>query len=133
MPEGLVRSGESQAWWCRLAVDTAADAIIVADDGGVIRVWNQGATTLFGHSAAAAVGRRLELIIPEVYQGAHRAGFAGAMRTGVRRAGVPEVEFPALRDDGTTVQVQGTLTILRHPDSGTPTGAAVIVRRSAAQ
>ena len=42
-----------------------SDAIVYADDEGVIRVWNRGATRIFGFSEAEAVGRSLDLIIPE--------------------------------------------------------------------
>ena len=55
--------------------DAAPDAIIFADRGGVIRFWNRAAETVFGHAAADAVGRNLDLIIPERLRAAHWEGF----------------------------------------------------------
>ena len=48
----------------RLVFGTS-DAIVYADDEVVICVWNRGATCIFGFSEAEAVGRSLDLIIPE--------------------------------------------------------------------
>lgn len=128
-PGEEIPPADPHAWWCQQVVEGVADAIIAADLGGVIRLWNTSAAALLGHPKEAAIGARLDLIIPGMHQGAHRAGFAEAMRAGRRRAGVPDVLFPALHQDGTTVQVRGTLTILKDPATGTSIGAAVIVRK----
>jgi PAS domain S-box-containing protein len=37
-------------------VEQAPDAIIFADRNGLIRIWNHGAETIFGHSAAEVLG-----------------------------------------------------------------------------
>ncbi len=119
---------DPHAWWCRQVVDGTADGIIVADHTGTIRVWNAGAAALLGHSAESAIGQRLDLIIPGEHQAAHWAAFEEAMVSGARRSGGPYVTFPALHRDGRTVPASASLTILRDPASGTPTGAAVIMR-----
>lgn len=119
---------ERHAWWCRQVVDGTADGIVVADRTGTIRVWNEGAAALLGHSAESAIGQRLDLIIPGHYQGEHWDAFAEAMVTGARRGDGSYVTFPALHRDGHTVHARASLTILRDPGSGTPTGAAVIMR-----
>ena len=49
-------------------VDQASEAIVFADTGGVIRVWNTGAQALFGFDRAEAVGNSLDLIIPERFR-----------------------------------------------------------------
>jgi PAS domain-containing protein len=46
-------------------VSSMADAIVYADAEGVIRVWNRGATRIFGFAEAEALGRSLDLIVPE--------------------------------------------------------------------
>jgi PAS domain S-box-containing protein len=46
-------------------VQNAADAIIVADTSGKIRLWNAGAERLFGFSPAEALAQSLDIIIPE--------------------------------------------------------------------
>ena len=54
-------------------------AIVTVDTQGVIRSWDNGAETLFGHSAAEAVGQSLDLIVPAELAKAHWAGFHRAM------------------------------------------------------
>jgi PAS domain S-box-containing protein len=61
-----------------LGAALAADrrcAIVYADGAGGIRFWNAGAEALFGHSAADASGKRVDLIVPEAYRAMHWAGF----------------------------------------------------------
>jgi PAS domain S-box-containing protein len=66
-------------------VDQAPDAIIFADRGGIIRVWNRGAARIFGYPAAEALGASLDLIIPERFRRAHWEGFRRALDTGRTR------------------------------------------------
>jgi PAS domain S-box-containing protein len=54
----------------------AADAIISVDEQGRIVLFNNGAETIFGYSAAEVLGRPLEMLLPERY----RKGHAGHMR-----------------------------------------------------
>ena len=42
-----------------MQVEQSSDAIFSSDQSGVVTSWNQGATRLFGHGAAAAIGRPL--------------------------------------------------------------------------
>jgi PAS domain S-box-containing protein len=42
-----------------------AEAIVYADAEGVIRFWNRGATRIFGFTETEAIGRSLDIIIPE--------------------------------------------------------------------
>jgi PAS domain S-box-containing protein len=52
-------------------VDAGADAIVVCDREGFIRLWNPGAVRIFGFGAAEAIGQSLDLIIPERLQARH--------------------------------------------------------------
>src|ERR1700730_15432717 len=60
-------------------LDQMADAVIYADHTGTIRRWNQSAAALFGYSAAEALGKNLDLIIPEHLRRPHWRGFEAAM------------------------------------------------------
>src|SRR5262245_44565175 len=62
-----------------LVVDQAPDAVIFAGPDGVIRMWNQAATTLFGHERTAAIGQSLDIIIPERFRESHWRGFDRAL------------------------------------------------------
>jgi len=47
---------------------TRSEAIIAADRDGIIRFWNPGAERIFGYIRDDAIGRSLDLIIPERLQ-----------------------------------------------------------------
>lgn len=72
----------------RHIVTQAPDALICTDRHGSILIWNQSAETIFGHTAAEAVGKNLDIIIPERFRHAHWDGFNKAVETGkIRHAG----------------------------------------------
>jgi len=47
------------------ALEHVSDAVLLVDDDGVIRFWNEAAEQLFGVEAAAAVTRRAATIVPD--------------------------------------------------------------------
>ena len=49
----------------RAVLGAASEAIVFTDREGVIRFWNPGAERLFGFAAEEAVGRPVDIIIPE--------------------------------------------------------------------
>ena len=67
------------------------DAIVYADAEGVIRLWNRGATRIFGFTEAEALGRSLDIIIPERLRERHWQGYRATMRTGQTRYGDGQV------------------------------------------
>jgi PAS domain S-box-containing protein len=50
-------------------VEQIPDAVIFADRSGVIRAWNAASERIFGHPRGRAIGQRLDLIVPERFQG----------------------------------------------------------------
>jgi PAS domain S-box-containing protein len=64
---------------------SAGDVIISADTQGVIRFWNPGAERMFGYSSTEAIGRSLNLIVPEALRKRHWEGNEQVMRTGQSR------------------------------------------------
>jgi PAS domain S-box-containing protein len=114
--------------FCRVLVRDAPDAVIYADGGGMIRFWNAGAERIFGFSEAEALGKSLEIIIPENLRTRHWAGFDATMRTGKVRYGAGDVlAVPALRKDGTRISIEFTVLPL-HDDAGRMAGIAAILR-----
>ncbi len=71
----------------RLLVEQDPDAIIFADREGMIRVWNESAAALFGYAQDEAIGRSLDLIIPEYLRRAHWEGFHQAIARGQTKLG----------------------------------------------
>jgi len=109
-------------------LSTRSDAVVAADRDGIIRFWNPGAERIFGHAAADAIGRSLDLIIPERLRRRHWDGFHQTMETGRSRYGEGEtLSVPALRRDGATISVEFTIVPLTSAD-GQMTGIVAIMR-----
>ena len=107
---------------------SSADAIVATDRDGIIRHWNLGAERIFGHSAAEAVGRSLDLIIPEKLRARHWEGYAQVMQSGRSRYGEGDLlAVPGLRKDGTRVSLEFTIAPIRDAD-GRMIGVAAILR-----
>lgn len=113
-------------------VEGAADAIVFADRDGVIRLWNRGAEEMFGWPAAEAVGRSMDLIIPERLRQRHWDGWRRVMETGVTRYGKDVLAVPALRRDGSALSIEFTIQLLRD-DAGAIVGPVAIIREVTAR
>lgn len=109
-----------------------ADAVVVADSDGVIMFWNNAATRIFGWSATEAVGRSLDLIIPERFRERHWAGYRNTMATGHTSYGDRLLEVPALHRDGHTVSIAFTVTLL-FAGGTAPRAIAAVVRDDTAR
>lgn len=105
-----------------------ADAIVVCDRGGVIRFWNPGAERIFGFAAAEALGKSLDIIIPEAQRARHWEGFDRVMATGRTRYGEGDLlAVPALHRDGRRISVEFTIAPL-HDAGGSMAGMVAILR-----
>ena len=113
---------------CRTLVHEAADAIVYADAEGMIGFWNKGAERIFGFSANEAIGKSLDIIIPERLRARHWSGYRETIRTGKSRYGAGDLlSVPALRKDGARISVE--FTILPFQDSsGRTVGMAAMMR-----
>ncbi|MEP6623768.1 MAG: PAS domain-containing protein [Acidimicrobiia bacterium] len=114
-------------------VSDLADAVIIADGDGTIMFWNEAAQRLFGWSEDEAVGRSLDLIIPERLRARHWAGYAHVMETGHTDYGSRLLEVPALHHDGHTLSVAFTVTLLTAPGGERPIGIAAVLRDDTAR
>jgi PAS domain S-box-containing protein len=104
-----------------------SDAIIAADQDGIIRFWNPGAQRLFGYPAQDAIGRSLDLIIPERLREQHWQGFRRVVETGNSRYGDDDVlAVPAIRKDGTRLSIEFTIIPLKAEQR--IVGMAAIIR-----
>jgi PAS domain S-box-containing protein len=107
---------------------TASDAIIATDRGGVVTFWNPGAERIFGFSSAEAVGRPLDLIIPDNLRARHWSGYHRAMETGISRYGHGDLlSVPGLTKDGRRISVEFTIVMLQDAHNH-PAGTAAILR-----
>ncbi|MBI4520949.1 MAG: PAS domain S-box protein [Gemmatimonadetes bacterium] len=107
-------------------LDHSADAILGLDPDGHIRVWNRGAESLFGHTAAEALGRDADkLLLP---RSPHAEREAAHYRRQLAERGAV-VNFPTrrVRKGGEPIAVTVTETLMRD-ESGGPLGNSLIIR-----
>jgi PAS domain S-box-containing protein len=98
----------------RTLVHETSDAIVYADSEGRIAFWNKGAERIFGFAAAEAIGKSLDIIIPETLRKRHWDGYAKTVRTGKSRyAAGALLAVPALRRDGARISVEFTILPFR--------------------
>ncbi len=104
------------------------DGVLLADDEGVIRMWNAGCERIFGFSAEEAIGQSLDIIIPENLRARHWEGYQQTMRTGKTRYGAGDLlGVPALRKDGTRISVEFSIVPFRNSD-GRLVGIGAVMR-----
>ncbi|HUL59420.1 MAG TPA: PAS domain S-box protein [Anaeromyxobacteraceae bacterium] len=107
-------------------VDAAADGILYSDREGIIRLWNRGCEALFGWTADEALGRSMDLIIPERLRGRHWDGWKTVMETGVTRYGKDVLAVPAARKDGSQLSIEFTIALHRDAAGRVEAASAVI-------
>ncbi|HYO59603.1 ATP-binding protein [Archangium sp.] len=122
------REAEAQKALLRLIIEQSGDAILMADEHGVMRVFNPAAECLHGvtpreveaaewagtYSLLSLEGQPLPLEATPLYRA-------------VRGEVVAEARWLVRRPDGQVRVLEGTATPLRKPD-GAPAGGALIAR-----
>jgi PAS domain S-box-containing protein len=109
-------------------LSASADAIVATDRDGIIHLWNPGAERIFGHRAADALGRSLDLIIPESLRARHWAGYHHVVKTGESRYGHGDLlSVPGIRKDGQRISLEFTIVPLKD-EQGSIQGMAAVMR-----
>ena len=108
-------------------IEHTADAILVADQQGHIRYWNDGAEHMFGYRAVEAVGQSLDLIIPENLRSRHWEGYFRVMATGQTKYISDMLSSPGVHKDGTRLSLEFSIVLLCN-DGGEIEGCASIMR-----
>ncbi len=117
----------SHEWFCRRVVEDSRDAIIGADREGIIRLWNAGAVEMFGYPQTEALGRPLDLIIPENLRARHNEGYRRVMAAGASKYAKDLLAVPGLTQDGRRISLEFTITLIRN-EVGEILGTAAIIR-----
>lgn len=115
----------------RAIVEQVCEALVYADRDGVIRLWNTAAETLFGVTAAEAVGKSLDIIIPERFREAHWKGYHAAIANGRTQHGAQVRTTRALHPDASKCYVDMSFGLVLAAD-GTAIGSIAMARRAAA-
>jgi PAS domain S-box-containing protein len=108
-------------------VEAIGDAVVVCDAAGAIVVWNDAAVRMFGFTRDDALGKSLDLIIPERQRGRHWDGYNKSMATGQTRYGSDVLRVPALHKDGRTLSIAFTVAML-YDDARKVTAIVAVVR-----
>ncbi len=107
-------------------IRAAGDAVIAAGPDGSILLWNRAAERIFGHTEQEALGRSLDLIVPERFRSRHWRGYQEVMRTGRTRYGAEVLRVPAVHKDGRTLSIAFTVALLYAPDGKVQAIAAIV-------
>lgn len=108
-------------------IQAMGDAVVVADTKGTIVQWNAAATRIFGFTEDEAMGRPLDLIVPERQRARHNEGYAKTVATGTTRYGTSLLRVPALHKEGRRLSIAFTVALLTGED-GRPAGVAAVIR-----
>lgn len=107
-------------------VEQSPDAVIFADPEGTIRTWNAAAERIFGFPAREALGKNLDIIIPERFRPAHWTGFERALGEAKTKYVGQSLPTRALRADGTQFYVELGFAIV--VEGGVAVGALATAR-----
>jgi PAS domain S-box-containing protein len=108
-------------------LDCVGDAVIVADAHEKIVLWNAAATGIFGYAEEEALGKTLDLIVPERQRQKHNEGYSRSMETGTTRYGTSLLKVPAKHKDGRTLSIAFTVGML-FDEKHQANGVAAVIR-----
>ncbi len=111
----------------RQIVEKSAEAIVFAGPDGIIRIWNAGAEAIFGYGAGEAVGKSLDIIVPEKMRDRHWEGYFRVMKTGETKYGNDLLAVPGIRKDGSRVSLEFSVALIRD-EGGSLLGISSVMR-----
>lgn len=100
---------ESSERRIKAIIETASQAILVANEKMEILLWNPAAEDMFGMTAEQAAGKSIPAFIPDAYRDRHSAAFAEAVQRGGLKNPAVTHELSARHVDGREIPVELTL------------------------
>jgi len=94
----------------RQLTEAALDAIVVADQGGGITLFNPAAEKVFGYQAAELLGQPLTRLMPAEFAAMHQSGFQRYVKTRQAQIVGRTVELLGLRKDGSQFPLELSLS-----------------------
>ncbi len=104
-------------------VNSSDDAIISKDFDGIIKTWNNAATTIFGFSAREAVGNHIYIIVPPEFEEEEKS-YIQEIKDGSH---VKSYETVRKRKDGSTFPASVTVSPIRNAETQV-IGISIIAR-----
>ncbi|HET8979001.1 MAG TPA: EAL domain-containing protein [Solirubrobacteraceae bacterium] len=101
----------------RSVAESATDAIVAADQRGVMISWNRGAERIFGYTEPEVVGKPLSMLMPQRFRELHDAGIQRVVDGGVAASRLigSTVEVVGLRKDGREFPLELSLATWDSP------------------
>lgn len=109
----------------RALLDASEGAVLTVEDDGLIAHANAEAMVLLGWDPTL-LGKPLATIIPARLRARHWVGFQRYVRSGESRLQGSTVRLPALRQNGSEVEVDLTIRVFRRPDGSKMVSAALV-------
>jgi PAS domain S-box-containing protein len=103
---------------------SASDAILIGDAQGRITFVNQAGEAMLGYAPGALLGRPILDLVPAPHRAAHGLGHERFVTTGVRHRAGQVMELHALRDDGSVIPID--LSITGWDEEGTRSVGAIL-------
>ena len=107
-------------------------AIVMASKDGMIVYWDDGASELFGYSKADAMGRPVDVIVPEDLRAKHWEGFYRVMGDGERHLEGAAINLPVRINGGEVLAFPARFHHIDNPQ-GAPIGALAVFGRRTGQ
>ena len=95
----------------RALVDSAPDAIVIADEKGIIQIANMQAEKLFGYTKAELTGMAVEMLMPRQHRRRHKNFHREFIGERLNRPMGIGRELIALRKDGLVIPVEISLSV----------------------
>ena len=107
-------------------VAAVGDAVMASDASGIITLWNPASQRMFGYTESEALGKSLDIIIPQRQQQRHWDGYQKTMQTGITKYGNDVLRVPAVHKDGHTLSIAFTVALLHSADGKVSAIVAVV-------
>lgn len=108
-------------------VSHIGEAVIISDRDENILFWNASAQRIFGYSEEDALGKKLSIITPERFRERHSKGYFHTMETGKTRYGHTLLRVPAVHQDGRSISIAFSVTLI-FDDQDQAVAIAAIIR-----
>lgn len=93
-------TGDSDRSLLRAIIQTAPDAIITIDAGGIVQSFSPAAEKMFGYTEAEITGQNVSVLMSDTHRGAHDGYIQRYLTTGQKRIIGIGREVPARRKNG---------------------------------
>jgi PAS domain S-box-containing protein len=109
-----LQADESEAYF-RVLIESAPDAMIIADDSGEIVIVNGQAESMFGYDRAELIGNRVEMLLPDRIRKSHIEHRSKYKANPSLRPMGPGLDLVGQRKDGSEFPVEISLSPVSTP------------------